>query len=127
MSDNKIQSHFKCLTYHCFSAEMSKLIFIFLFLTFLLDQCFSHLYQESISEMLIQCNTYQSEIFADNRVNHQCEKDNFSEDFSYVIEPMETRYSKQKFLCFLFLKDELFKLKFKLWFSHRNFAVDAVS
>lgn len=84
-------------------------------------------YQETTNEMLIECNAYQSQIFADNRTKHQCEKDNFSEDFSYVIEPMETRYSKQKFLCFLFLKNEFYKLKFKLWFSHKNFVVDAVS
>lgn len=88
---------------------------------------FSVSYEESISEMLIQCNSYQSEIFAENRTVHQCEKDNFNEIFSYVIEPMQTRYSKQRFLCFIFLKDESHKVKFRLWLSHKNFDVDAVS
>lgn len=87
----------------------------------------AHNYEEPISDMLIQCNSYQSQIFSENRTVHQCERDNFSEDYSYVIEPMQTRYSKQKFLCFLFLKNEFSKLKFKLWLSHKNFDVDAVS
>ena len=87
----------------------------------------AHSYEESISEMLIQCNSYQYEIFSENRTVHQCERDNFSEDYSYVIEPMQTRYSKQKFLCFLFLKNDFSKIKFKLWFSHKNYDVDAVS
>lgn len=83
-------------------------------------------YQESMSEMLIQCNSYQSEIFSENRTTHQCERENFNEQFSYVIQPMQTRYSRQKFLCFLFLKDESYKLKFRLWLSHKNYDVDAV-
>lgn len=108
-------------------SKMPKLLVILVLFSLIFDESLSISYQESIGEMLIQCNSYQSQIFDDNRTSHQCEKENFSEDFSYVIETMETRYSKQKFLCFLFLKDDYFKLKFKLWFSHENFAVDAVS
>lgn len=77
--------------------------------------------------MLVQCNAYQSEVFSDNRTKHQCEKDNFSENFSYVISGLETHYSKQNFWCFVFFKDDFFKLKFKLWFSHANYTVNAVS
>lgn len=84
-------------------------------------------YQESLSDMLIQCNKYQSEFFSDNRTTHQCERENFSENFSYVISQMETHYSKKSFWCFLFLKEDYFKLKFKLWFSHKHYDVDAVS
>lgn len=106
---------------------MSKLLAIFILFCLAFDESLSIDYQESTDDMLIQCNSYLSQIFDDNRTSHQCEKDNFSEDFSYVIETLETHYSKQRFLCFLFLKDDYFKLKFKLWFSHENFAVDAVS
>lgn len=106
---------------------MNVFIFIPLLISLLTPTALSLGYEESISDMLIQCNGYQSQVFDDNRTAHQCEKDNFSEDFSYVITTMETHYSKQKFLCFVFLKDDRFKLKFKLWFSHKNFVVDAVS
>lgn len=99
------------------------LIFVLIFL----PQSLCNVYEESIGDMLIQCNSHQSEVFADNRTAHLCEKDNFSEDYSYIISLMETRYSKKKFLCFVFLKDEIFKLKFKFWFSHSKFTVDAVS
>lgn len=106
---------------------MKKFLSFTIFLLIGSPSSFALAYEETMSDMLIQCNAYQSEIFADNRTVHQCEKDNYNEDYSYVITPMETRYSKQKFLCFLFLKDDFFKLKFKFWFSHRNYAVDAVS
>lgn len=86
-----------------------------------------HVFSESTLDMLTQCNRYQTEMFADNRTTHSCETENYSESFSYVIEKLQTRYSKQHFWCFLFLKDEYFKLKFKLWFSHKDFIVDAVS
>jgi hypothetical protein len=84
-------------------------------------------FEETMSDMLIQCNKHQSQMFDNNRTFHECENDNFSEDFSYVIEPMLTRYAKKRFWCFLFLKDDFFKLKFKLWFSHKNYHIDAVS
>lgn len=84
-------------------------------------------FEESISDMLIQCNQYQSQIFSKNRTENQCERDNFSEKLSYVITELETEYSKQTFWCFLFLKNDAEKVKFKLWFSHKNYLVDAVS
>lgn len=105
---------------------MKKFLSFLIFFLIGFSSSFALVYEETMSDMLIQCNAYQSEIF-ENRTAHQCEKDNFNEDYSYVITPMETRYSKQKFLCFLFLKDDFFKLKFKFWFSHRNYAVEAVS
>lgn len=101
--------------------------FPILFLLLFVSPALMLAYEESISDMLMKCNEYQSEVFSDNRTAHQCEKDNFSEQFSYVIQEMETHYSKKKFLCFVFFKENLFKLKFKIWFSHKNFAVDAVS
>lgn len=87
----------------------------------------SQTFEESISDMLVQCNQYQSEIFSKNRTKHQCERENFSEKLSYVITELETEYSKQAFWCFLFLKNDPEKIKFKLWFSHKNYLVDAVS
>lgn len=84
-------------------------------------------YDESIGEMLSQCNLYQHEVSKVSRVKHLCEKPDFDDDFSYFIEPMECEFSKRKFLCFLFFKDEYFKLRFKLWFSHSNYSVNAVS
>lgn len=105
---------------------MKKFSSFYLFLTICSQPWLSLAYEESISDMLIQCNAYQSEVFSNDRIAHQCESDNFSEDYSYVIKTMEAHYSKQKFLCFVFLKDDYFKLKFKLWFSHKNFVVDAV-
>ena len=84
-------------------------------------------YEESTEDMLIHCNNYQIEMFNDNRTEHQCEKENFSEDLTYVITELETDYSRQSFWCFVFLKSDSVKLKFKLWFSHKNFMVDAVS
>lgn len=103
---------------------MKKLAVVCCLLSLLL---LSSCYDESISEMLIQCNRHQMQMFDDNRTAHECEKENFSEDFSYVISQMETSYTKKKFWCFLFLKDDFFKLKFKLVLSHKNFYVDAVS
>lgn len=84
-------------------------------------------YEESIGEMLSQCTLFQREVQQVNRTKHLCEKPDFEDDFSYFITPMETKYSRRKFLCFLFFKDEYFKLKFKLWFSHANYSVNAVS
>lgn len=87
----------------------------------------SQVFEESISDMLVTCNQYQSEVFSKNRTGNQCEKENFSEKLSYVITELETEYSKQAFWCFLFLKNDPEKTKFKLWFSHKNYRVDAVS
>lgn len=84
-------------------------------------------YDESIGEMLSQCNLYQHEVSKISRVKHLCEKSDLDDDFSYFIEPMESEFGKRKFLCFLFFKDEHFKLRFKLWFSHSNYSVNAVS
>lgn len=87
----------------------------------------ANFYEESIGEMLSQCTLHQHNVQQANRTKHLCEKPDFDDDFSYFITPMETKYSRRKFLCFLFFKDEYFKLKFKLWFSHANYSVNAVS
>lgn len=84
-------------------------------------------YEESIGEMLSQCNLYQHHVLDSNRTKHLCEKPDADDDFSYYVTEMETRYAKSKFLCILFFKGEGFKLKFKLWFSHANYTVNAVS
>lgn len=84
-------------------------------------------FEESQDDMLIQCNMHQTEIFAANRTVHECENNNYNEHYSFIITDMVTHYSKQKFLCFLFIKSETFKLKFKFWFSHKNYKVNAVS
>lgn len=81
-------------------------------------------YEDSISDMLAQCFEYQKKIFEDTRPIHECEKENFSENFSYIIQPMISRYSKQKFHCFHILKDSSVQVKFKIWFSHKNLKID---
>ena len=88
---------------------------------------FASVYEESISEMLVQCNGYQEQAVLKNRTVHDCEKEDPDGDFSYFITPMVTRYSEHQFLCVLFFKDEQSKLDFKLLFSHGNYKVDAVS
>lgn len=87
----------------------------------------SAIYQETVSDMLSQCITNQSFIFSDNRTKHHCEKENFNEDFSYSINELQTHYSKENFWCFLFYKRNFIKLKYHLWFSHRNYDINAVS
>jgi hypothetical protein len=84
-------------------------------------------YQESSQDMLSQCNIYQHKVKETTRIKHLCEKPDFEDDFSYFITPMETKYSGRKFLCLSFFKDDQLKLKFKLWFSHSNYTVNAVS
>lgn len=101
---------------------------LLLFATFFVGHLTSsEAYEEFISDMLVQCNQYQSEMFSKNRTGNQCERENFSEKLSYTITELETEYSKQTFWCFLFLKNDPEKIKFKLWFSHKNYLVDAVS
>lgn len=106
-----------------------KFSFLVSFLLFGCSLCQSQaaVYEESIGEMLSQCNLYQREVFQANRTKHLCEKSDADDDFSYYITEIKTRYSQAKFLCLLFFKDEHFKLKFKFWFSHANFSVNAVS
>lgn len=84
-------------------------------------------FEESIGDMLSQCNLYQHEASRANRAKHLCEKPDLDDDFTYLITPMETELGRRKFWCFLFMKDEYFKLRFKLWFSHSNYTVNAVS
>lgn len=84
-------------------------------------------YEESISDMLIQCNSYQKQVMFKNRTAHSCEKPDPDGDYSYYITPMETHYSKRQFLCVLFFKDELSKLDFKLLFSHGQYTIDGVT
>lgn len=91
------------------------------------SQSFASVYEETISEMLIQCNSYQNQVMYKNRTVHDCEREDPDGDYSYYITPMTTRYSKRKFLCVLFFKDEYSKIDFKLLFSHGQYKVDAVS
>lgn len=104
---------------------------LWLLLSILLTGCFcttpAAAYEESIGDMLSQCNLHQNDVFEANRTKNLCEKPDADDDFSYYITEMKTRYSQVKFLCFLFFKDENFKLKFKFWFSHANYFVNAVS
>lgn len=83
-------------------------------------------YEESTGELLSQCRLNR-EVHSVNRSRHLCEKPDVDEDFSYSITEMEARYSNQKFWCFSFVKEESFKLRFKFWFSHANYSVNAVS
>lgn len=104
---------------------------VFLLFSFLNFSAFAFVeafvYEESISEILVQCNKYQHTLHFKNRTVHDCEKEDPDDDYSYFITPMETRYSKQQFLCVLFFKDEFTTLDFKLLFSHKNYKIDAVS
>lgn len=97
-----------------------------IFVLSLLCTCDAFIYEDSISEMLSQCNIYQHEVNGANRTKHLCEK-SVDDDYSYFITPLESRHDGRKFWCFLFFKDEFFKLKFKFWFSHSNYSVNAVS
>lgn len=84
------------------------------------------LYEESISDLLVQCNSYQKQTSFKNRTAHSCEKEDPDGDFSYFITPMKTDYSKRDFLCVLFFKNSYSRLNFRLLFTHSNFTVDAV-
>lgn len=81
-------------------------------------------YEESLADMLTQCFEYQEKIFDGSRQPHECEKENFNGNFSYTIQSMTSRNSKQKFHCFHFLKSPSTHLKFKIWFSHKNIKID---
>lgn len=82
-------------------------------------------YDESLTDMLTQCLHYQEKVFDASRQQHECERENFQGNFSYIIQSMTTRYSKQKFHCFHFLKSApTTQLKFKIWFSHKNIKLD---
>lgn len=100
-------------------------LLIFIFAIILQKSC-SLAYEESISDMLIQCNSYQKQVGFKNRTVHSCEKPDPDGDYSYYITPMETHYSKRQFLCVLFFRDESSKLDFKLLFSHGRYTIDAV-
>lgn len=97
------------------------------FMSMLFLQSSAYVYEESISEMLIQCNGYQRQATLKNRTIHACEKEDPDGDFSYFITPMKTHYSQREFLCVLFFKDEHSKLDFELLFSHAKYQIDAVS
>lgn len=107
--------------------ESHKMKTFLFFAMFFVSQSFAHVYEESISEMLIQCNSYQEQAMLKNRTVHDCEKIDPDGDFSYYITPMLTRYSERKFLCVLFFKDEYTRLDFKFLFTHGKYKVDAVS
>lgn len=101
-------------------------IFLLLAIVFY-SQSYAAVYEEPISDMLIQCNSYQKQALLKNRTVHDCEKEDPDGDFSYYITPMVTPYSKRQFLCVLFYKDEHSKLDFKFLFSHGHYKIDAVS
>lgn len=84
------------------------------------------LYEESISDLLVQCNSYQRQTSFKNRTAHSCEKEDPDGDFRYFITPMKADYSKRDFLCVLFFKNGYSRLNFRLLFTHQNFTVDAV-
>lgn len=110
---------------------VSKMKFLLFFVILLIASSADVLsYEEILSEMLIQCNAYQTvlknQANIKNRTAHDCEKEDPDGDFSYVIETMQTRYSKRKFLCAIFFKDDHTKLNLRLLFSHSQFQIDAV-
>lgn len=104
--------------------KMISFRFIVLLLFHLVSITISQNYEDSMSDMLTQCLQYQEKIFDDTRPIHECEKENFRENSSYIIQPMTSRYSKQKFHCFHFLKESSVQVKFKIWFSHKNLKID---
>lgn len=85
-----------------------------------------HVYEESISDLLVDCNAYQSQLKFNNRTVHSCEKKDPEGDFSYHITPLTAKYSERIFLCVLFFKNDYTNLDFKLLFSHAQFNIDAV-
>lgn len=99
-----------------------RLLLIASFISFVKCQ----VYEESINDLLVECNAYQSKVHFNNRTAHPCEKEDPDGDFRYFIQPMKTRYSKRDYLCVLFFKNEFSSLDFNLLFSHAQFAVDAV-
>lgn len=88
---------------------------------------FAKVYEESIIQLLVECNAYQDQVHFKNRTVHACEKEDPDEDYSYYITPMITQYTKREFLCILFFKNDDVQLDFKLLFSHAKFDIDAVS
>lgn len=105
----------------------SKIIFLRILLIFLaLGGASALLYEESISDLLVQCNSYQKQTVLKNRTAHSCEKEDPDGDFRYFITPMKADYSKREFLCVPFYKNSYSRLIFKLLFTHPNFTVDAV-
>lgn len=82
---------------------------------------------EDMSDMLSQCNAYQREIKNTNRIVHLCEKPDPDNDYRYYIANLTARHSGKNFLCFLFFKTPMFRLKFNFKFSHSKYNVEAVS
>lgn len=104
------------------------MFFIFFLIILIVSKSSIAVYEESMSEMMTQCLQQEKEMFRNNRdIPHECEKDNFNSNFSYIVQTMTTRYSKQKFHCFLFLKTDSTAMRFKIWFSHKNYKLDGVS
>ncbi|XP_070495638.1 U21-ctenitoxin-Pn1a-like [Chironomus tepperi] len=81
-------------------------------------------FNESHDDMLIQCRMNIKNL-PKKREKHICEKENFDDDFDYQIANMEAPYSGQNFMCISFEKAQDQKLKFKLWFSHEKFTINA--
>lgn len=126
MRESRMSKEFLSL-YKILKMHDSKMGFrgiLLLFLAF--EGATALLYEESISDLLVQCNSYQKQINFKNRTAHSCEKEDPDGDFRYFITPMKTDYSKRDFLCVLFFKNSYSKLNFKFLFTHPNFTVDAV-
>lgn len=105
--------------------KLLQLFLVFAFFTLEIPSASSLKYEESLSDMLTQCLQFQEKIFEPSRQKHECEKDNFSGNFTYIIQSMTTRFSRQKFHCFHFLKNSATtQLKFKIWFSHKQIKID---
>lgn len=99
---------------------------VLLLLVFQISLSVADVYEEPISDLLIECNAYQSQLSFKNRTIHACEKKDPDEDFSYHITPMKAQYSQRDFLCVLFFKNDYTNLDLKLLFSHAQFNIDAV-
>lgn len=86
----------------------------------------THEYEESIDDLLVQCNAYQSQLESKNRTNHACEKKDPDREFSYHIMSMKAEFTKRDYLCALFFKTDYISLDFEFLFSHAQFNIDAV-
>ncbi|KAG5684381.1 hypothetical protein PVAND_013616 [Polypedilum vanderplanki] len=82
-------------------------------------------FNEDYDDMLIQCSMYEKNM-PNVRDKHLCEQDYNDDDFLYYITILKTSYSGNEFLCIYFRKiEEETKLRFKIWFSHENFSINA--
>ena len=103
---------------------MKHLITILILLT-ICAKCQSEIYEESIREMMFQCNIYQHEVSKENRPKHLCKKEDDDDDFSYYITTLESKFS-HIFTCELLCQRGEFNknlLNFYLSFYYFQFGV----